>query len=95
MPSSTYMKRTVARRSITTVAVAVNPFLLLESLSLFLFDFVIVLTIAIFEFWTAAQPILKSIGKVIYQTAWSVGFLSYPAISLLVSRGYRSFIPGG
>jgi len=49
------------------LAAYVNPFLLFDNLSLFLFEFDSELTIDMWEIWTAAHPTLKSAGSVKYQ----------------------------
>lgn len=45
----------------------VNPFLLFESLSLFLFDLVSVFNIDMLVSWTDDQPTLNTAGSVMYQ----------------------------
>lgn len=67
MRSATAKKRMSASPSTVMFAVEVNPFLLFDSLSLILFDFVIVFTIDMLEICTDAQPILNRAGRVMYQ----------------------------
>ena len=45
----------------------VKPFLLLDNLSLILFDWVSEFTIDMFAIYTEAQPILNKAGRVMYQ----------------------------
>ena len=69
--SSMQMNTMLLKPNTRMKASDVNPFLLFESLSLFLFDLVSVFTMDMLVSYTDDQPTLNTAGSVIYQIACS------------------------
>ena len=79
------------RAAVKTVILAayVKPFLWLTILSLFLFEWVKELTIAICEIYTIAHPTLNKAGKVTYQAVRKLGSVNTPSLYSLTKGGYE------
>ena len=82
-------KNKSAKERTTIFAANVNPFLLFAKISLFLLEKDKLFTIAMWEIWTQAQPILEKAGRIKYQAF--LPFSENPAYPLvpLTNGGYE------
>lgn len=88
--SPTTRNRMRAVPSTVMLADDVKPFLLLDNLSLILFDWVSEFTIDMFAIYTEAQPILNKAGRVMYQACQKLVFVTYLTPSLNIGKPFSS-----